>query len=278
VPSDLGGGSWIWNWQWSCDGVSTPTPCTGCNTSISIRIFSPGDDGDFAQTISSTTASIAQSIASTNQTIQQVAPPTPPPPVLLPAGSLPAVWPLPDPPPALVAGAFAPALAPVLGTALAWFGIDAIPPTAPADTTLLPWDLLPGAGLEAAAQYRFSPDRVTARSSVLGIAAVGVESTASLQTSSFLTAPASKRHAGGADPSRPSKPLHRQAPPHRPPFGFPPDLTAGGTTPGSSSTLGGFALLLGALLVGLPSTLKLLWVGVTTRPRRRAPGRSERPG
>ena len=96
VPPDLtAGGTWIWNWTWSCGDA--PAACSDCNTSISIRIFSPGDDGDLAQTISSTTANIAQTINSTvQQTIQQVLPPQvapslPPIPVWPPA-----VTPLPD--------------------------------------------------------------------------------------------------------------------------------------------------------------------------------------
>jgi hypothetical protein len=255
-PSDqAGGAAWIWNWQWNC-GVAAPA-----NTAISIRILSPGNDGDVSQAISVTTSSIAQSISSTvQQAIQQATP----------SQLLPAVTPLPDAPPG------AGALAPVLATALAWFGIDPIPPVIPGDS-LVPGDLFADATLAGAA-YGFA-DQLAARSSLLGLAAdPGSQSHALREASFFTPAPPSKARAGRVEPSHPPKPLHRRAPPPRAPFGFPPDLSAGGTAPGSSSSLGGFALLLGALLMGLPSTRKLLWVGVATRPRRRAPGRSERPG
>jgi hypothetical protein len=260
-----GAGTWIWNWQWNC-GDAAPAPCTGCNTSISIRILSPGDDGDLAQTISSTTASIAQSISTTvQQTIHRAVPVLPPAPVSPLDNTL-----MPDPAPA--AGTLPAALA----TAMTWFGIDPVP-GAVDGATISPLDAFAEAAPEVA-PHRFALDRVAASPPFVGHAEPFEPKASLRQPALRAPVPPRTQRAGSAGPAHPWKPLYRQAPPQRAPYGFAPDLTAGGTASGSSSTLGGFALLLGALLVGMPSTLKLLWVGGSTRPRRRATGRRERPG
>jgi hypothetical protein len=62
------------------------------------------------------------------------------------------------------------------------------------------------------------------------------------------------------------------------PFGFASDLATGAAAHGSSSSLSGFALLLGALLITAPGLARWLRVEVETRPRAPRSGRLERPG
>jgi hypothetical protein len=62
------------------------------------------------------------------------------------------------------------------------------------------------------------------------------------------------------------------------PFGFGTDLLSGGAAHGSSSSLSGFALLLGVLLVTAPGLARWLRVEIATRPQMLRAGRLERPG
>lgn len=94
---------WVWNWDWN-DVVN----CSFCNVSISVRVLSPGDDGDLAQTNVITSTSVSGVIESLQQALaqQSVAPtpvalPAPPlvaPPILAAvAAPLPVVAPVPIP-------------------------------------------------------------------------------------------------------------------------------------------------------------------------------------
>ena len=103
VPAPPPGSTiWIWNWQWDCPGgapatAAVPSVCVQCNVAVSIRIASPGNDGDVTQS-NVAAALAAASSASSTAPVAPVAPvvvPLPPPPPLV--LSLP-----PIPPPPLV--------------------------------------------------------------------------------------------------------------------------------------------------------------------------------
>src|SRR6185312_143358 len=84
----------VWNWHWSCNGAEPPpitvagvTVCISCNVNVSVRIASPGDDGDVVQQIVSAAQAAVANIQSTSQHIAAQAmpaavavPPVPPPP------------------------------------------------------------------------------------------------------------------------------------------------------------------------------------------------------
>ena len=80
IPS-LGGSMLVWNWDWN-DVVN----CSFCNVSISVRVLSPGDDGDLAQTNVITSTSVSSVIDSLQQALAQQ--PVAPTPVALPAPPL----------------------------------------------------------------------------------------------------------------------------------------------------------------------------------------------
>lgn len=290
-PGSLAGGTgWVWNWQWSC-GTDPSAGCTGCNTAVTIRILSPGDDGGLVQSISSTSTSIAQTMSSTlQQTVQQIVPPAAlqPSPIGLPASSV-GIDPVPWPSPELTVPTLPePSAWPTIGPGPAAATVAAI------QTLLLPLDIEPislgdvrgngmielptfgAARLDDPLDTVFAPGRPFA---VAGVAYTEAETRAPVETRTAPVPPA--RHeeaaAGGASQS-PSKPRLPFRLPQRVPFGFGPDLSSGASASGSSSSLGGFALLLGALLILVPSALQLIWVDAATRPRRYTPGRPEHPG
>ena len=84
----------VLNWHWACAeppptlDVAGVTICVSCNIAISVRVGSPGNTGDLAQTIAAQTAATAAGIAQTIQTALQAAPaaaaPLPPTPAPLP--------------------------------------------------------------------------------------------------------------------------------------------------------------------------------------------------
>src|SRR5439155_3374011 len=95
---------WIWNWQWSCAGSPGPVPavptlCVQCNLAVSIRVASPGDDGDVTQSNLLTSSASVSNTAGTLRALDEsgasfpLAPPMPfvPEPVLVPP-------PIPPPP------------------------------------------------------------------------------------------------------------------------------------------------------------------------------------
>ena len=124
VPAPPAGATTIvLNWHWACADppptldVAGVTICVSCNIAISVRVGSPGNTGDLAQTIAAQTAATAAGIAQTIQTALQAAPPaaTPLPPA-----------PLPDAPPAVIPPVGAtPAFVPVAVPALHAYPIDA---------------------------------------------------------------------------------------------------------------------------------------------------------
>ena len=111
VPAPPAGATTIvLNWHWACAeppptlDVAGATICVSCNIAISVRVGSPGNTGDLAQTIAAQTAATAAGIAQTIQTALQAAPPaaTPLPPAPLPDAA-PAVIPPVGATPAFVA-------------------------------------------------------------------------------------------------------------------------------------------------------------------------------
>jgi hypothetical protein len=127
VPAPPAGATTIvLNWHWACAeppptlDVAGATICVSCNIAISVRVGSPGNTGDLAQTIAAQTAATAAGIAQTIQTALQTAPPAGAP--LPPA-------PLPDAPPAVI---------PTVGTAPAFVTVAVpAPPAYPIDAGIL---------------------------------------------------------------------------------------------------------------------------------------------
>jgi hypothetical protein len=110
VPSPPAGATTIiLNWHWACAEPPPPidvtgiTICTSCNIAISVRVGSPGNTGDVAQSIIASATAAAADVANTIQAALQTAIP----PSASPAGS-----PLPDP----IAGVAAAPLAAVQAT------------------------------------------------------------------------------------------------------------------------------------------------------------------
>jgi hypothetical protein len=80
---DTAAPAWIWNWRWDCGSDASPPSspleddgCTACNTSISIRILSPGDDGDVFQVNSAAATSVVENVFSAQQTVLEALAPT----------------------------------------------------------------------------------------------------------------------------------------------------------------------------------------------------------
>ena len=72
----------VWNWHWSCPDAPPPaldvagvTVCTSCNIAISVRLASPGDDGDLTQTIAAQAAATVAEVAAAVQQAAQIVPP-----------------------------------------------------------------------------------------------------------------------------------------------------------------------------------------------------------
>jgi hypothetical protein len=103
VPTPPAGATiWIWNWQWDCPSgapapaAAVPSVCVQCNVAVSIRIASPGNDGDVTQsnlaaTSAASSAASSASAASAAAAPQPVAQPALPPPPVPP--SIPVVLP-----------------------------------------------------------------------------------------------------------------------------------------------------------------------------------------
>ena len=76
----------VWNWHWSCPAAPPPaldvagvTICLSCNIAISVRLASPGDDGDLTQAIAAQAAATVTEVAAAVQQAAQVVPPPPAP-------------------------------------------------------------------------------------------------------------------------------------------------------------------------------------------------------
>jgi hypothetical protein len=86
VPAPPAGATTVvLNWHWACAAPPPPlevagvTVCTSCNIAISVRVGSPGDTGDVAQSIAATTAAAAANVADTIQAAFEAAiPPSAP--------------------------------------------------------------------------------------------------------------------------------------------------------------------------------------------------------
>jgi len=281
----------VWNWQWSC-GADSSDSCTACNTTVAIRILSPGDDGDLVQSISSTSTSVAQTISSTlQQSIQQIVASVP---------AQPSAIQLPSPLSAIDSTPW-PSLeltVPALPELPAWPTISSGSAAEPAtsfplllllDTEPISLDDAGGGAVIELPTFGVRPhdgslDAMLGSRRSFGVAgsmytAAGDRATLQERAGQVLAPPRHREAAaaGGASQS-PSKPRLPLRVPQRMPFGFGPDLSPGASASGSSSSLGGFALLLGVLLLVVPSALQLIWVGAAIRPRRYTPGRPEHPG
>jgi hypothetical protein len=76
----------ILNWNWDCPDAPPPsvqqttvTACVGCNINISVRVASPGDNGDVNQSTQVDVTSIATTVSEATQAATQtVVPPQPP--------------------------------------------------------------------------------------------------------------------------------------------------------------------------------------------------------
>jgi hypothetical protein len=279
----------VWNWQWNC-GSAPSAPCSDCNTAVAIRILSPGDDGAVAQSISSTSTSLVQTISqSLQQSVQQIVQPAAlqPAPIGLPAlpGAIdPIPWPslgvsvptsLPEP-----------TAWPTIGPGPGGMTVEAtLTVLLPLDTGAISLGDESGSLIELPAFDAVSLDDpldgVLERPfAVAGVTQTEAETGASLATRPAPLAPPRREEAASAAgssqaPSKPQLPLRL---PERSPLGSGPDVSTGAAASGSSSSLGGFALLLGVLLVAVPSALQLIWVGAVVRPRRYTPGPPEHPG
>ena len=312
-PSDpgappAGATAWTWNWNWDCPTTSS-TSCSACNTAISIRILSPGDDGDVTQSNAATSTSVAQTISTTvqqtvQQTVNQVLSAPLPPELPAPGGTAPggitpggpapggiAVVPWPTPaleipflvqpaPWPTVAAPIAAALAPIEDPVSLLSGIGVI-------------SLFAGDALEQAGSFD-SPDSPGTRGDIAQAGKrpaplpfraapftppAGVTGTWAAASAPTAATPAASHATGaGSAPRKTSKP---GSPWHRPPA-VPPGsehgLSTGAAATGSSSSLGGFALLLAALLVIVPQALPTLVAVGTRRPRGTAGRPPERPG
>ena len=84
TPSSSSSSQWTWNWDWNCGPALAagldPAACSGCNTTISVRVLSPGDDGPVIQSMVSSSTSVAKGISSTLQLLAQTAGTAVPPP------------------------------------------------------------------------------------------------------------------------------------------------------------------------------------------------------
>ncbi len=113
VPSPPPGSTvWVWNWQWDCPGgapaptASVPSVCNQCNIAVSIRVGSPGDNGDVTQTNAAVSSAAAANAATTGLGATQAAAPASvpavdafrPPPVPSLPGPIFTLPPIPPPP------------------------------------------------------------------------------------------------------------------------------------------------------------------------------------
>jgi hypothetical protein len=241
--------NWIWNWE---------------NVAISIRVLSPGDDGEVIQS-----NSVAANLADTLQTIVGSLRPTVP--VVVPGWSgapQPAGPPAPleqEPAPAPESAATEPppaepAPAPLVAPVQAVTEPTVAQPAA--DTR----PILPPSSRLLRGQLRRAPP-VAATTAWPGPPAVASATIARAES------PTASRTGAVGGASRPSK---------LPPAG-PLDVgglaaTFGASGHGSGWSASGIAILLGFLLFSAPGFSRWLRVGLERQPRPLAPGRPERPG
>jgi hypothetical protein len=294
LPSSVGG-ILVLNWDWN-DLVT----CSFCNVSISVRVLSPGDDGDVMQTNAVISTSLASTIDSLQQAVAQqtaaavpvalsqpiaVAPiPVAPASLLLIPGAISASVTPPAPTQELEAppaGALetaapsddvtddasaAPAVAPPLPAEVA--------PLVAADTTSIPQ--AKGSGAPRERSHGAVAAKVqTKRASIFMPTVAPARS----------LAPAVEAHAAPPSLEPAATPSHgwRHTPGRAPaPSRFPP---VDGTYAGSAASVGGSgpppdspAGLLALLVFLVPGFAQWLWARAELRPRALRPGRPERPG
>ena len=272
APSNLSGDTWVWDWRWSCDPALSPaSACSACNTAISIRILSPGDDGPVTQTISSTAQSIASNIDRTVQNIVQSSAPPPVLPVVTPPALPPAF------PPALELPAVAMAAASLVlplvmqPETVGWptieLGIALVPPVLAEDELAHGPQGAAGRSVRAAASPTGSAASTT-------FAPVPVAPVARAYSGRRTAMPAPPR----AKPATRSK--TRRVPVRLPAPSAPASqMSVASVAPGTGSAGGtGLAILVGALLLAAPSATRWLRVAAETRPRAPVFRRPERPG
>jgi hypothetical protein len=305
TPSGTGT-TWIWDWRWNCEPTAhSPPPCTTCNTNISIRLFSPGDNGAVSQTNSTTSTSIASNVTNIVQAAAQE--------TASPAGTLSSApaepWSaLPRPPPVASFGTFPDSVfAPVLPLPLPLpLPLSRLPE--------LPFDVRPSAdipGLGAAIEEEIAaaiaalvpipgdteaipPDRpalstregTKARKSgvVLGRRWSAPDLPA-FASSGFSELPAPRpallqKRSRSATATR-AEPAGRRAagtPLPRAPFAAGSNLSVASSAPGSGSPGTPVAILVGVLLLVAPHAARWLRVAAAPRPRRAHVRRPERPG
>lgn len=272
-PSNAPGDTWLWNWQWSCGAEQAPPApsCIGCNIAISIRILSPGDDGDLTQSILNTAESIASTV---NDTVQQATQAVVQPPAVAPA--------LATTPPALPALFQQVPLGSMTGLMTAIVLPTALLPVEPELSITLLGDTERGdTGVIPAA--RSHKPRRQAVSPALSPAPAAVVFAPLTPVRAALPAAAQGTAQGTAPPL--ARPTERRRSHHGPlrlpqePLAPPAQLSVAPATSGTGSAGGvGLAILVGALLAASPQTAR--WLRTVRTGRQRAPvsRRPERPG
>jgi hypothetical protein len=287
TPSDQPGATWVWDWRWGCE--DTPdAPAPGTNTAVSVRVFSPGDNGAVTQSNTTTSTSVATTASEIVQSATQTAAaalPVPPPSVMQPP-SLPVMPPvvLPEIPAPAVPVPVVPVPAaptvPTLDEILAAVGLifassggnGSMSPGAAADVSDA------GSFRPARRQggMRRAPETIGAPSP--GVLVPGAAALAATTQAQSATAADGHRAASatGAGRSARERPTWPQLP--RAPFGATSDLSVASSAPGTGSPGTGIAILVGALLLFAPSLAR--WLRAAEAPRPRAPfvRRPDRPG
>lgn len=280
IPS-LGGSMLVWNWDWN-DLVN----CSFCNVSISVRVLSPGDDGDLAQTNVITSTSVSNVIDSLQQALaQQPVAPTPaaPLPVVAPV-SIPASVPKLEPTQGLEASPAGPPETAAPSDNATDAGADTpAPPTVvtqpmfAADTTVVP----AAGGPRRARAHRPAVASHVAKDRVRRI----VTAFAPPTTVAPAVAPSESRTAvpevetAAAVPKDGGDRIPRHAPP---PLRLPPlDGAYVGSAVGahgSGPPAGSPTSFLALLVFVAPGFAQWLWAMAALRPGALRPRRPERPG
>jgi len=272
---------WFSNWDWN-DAVN----CSFCNVSISVRVLSPGDNGDLAQTNVITSTSVSSVIDSLQQALAQqsvastpVALPAPPlvalPILAAPAAPLPLVAPVPIP-------ASVPMLEPTQGLEAS--------PASPLETAAASDDATDPAAVTSALPTVVTQPMFAADTSVVPAAGwprrarpqrpAGASHVAKDRVRKIVTsfapptavAPAAASTDGGDRMPRQAPPPLRSPPLDGPYVGLAAGAHGSGPPGGSPTSL--LALLV-FLALGFA---QWLWAMAALRPGALRPGRPERPG
>jgi hypothetical protein len=206
--------------------------CTSCNIAISVRVGSPGNTGDVAQTIAAQTATAAAGLAHTIQTALQAVPS--------------AATPLPSMPPAGVPPAAAPgAVMAAIALAAPAFAIDSGMAMAPLDLSVedpprhgAPTSFGAGSG----AGQQLGTHGVDARVASLAVATATGLLSVSPQRSSAGRAGAGSSSAAGA-----RRPAHAPGPPIPSPSAPSPFVLAAGVPSTHGGGLGAVVAIVSAL-------------------------------